>query len=57
MNVPKLALSIPYLLTGVVLGVNDEYFEDVTTLSEVGSAIIAICAWPLIPLGVDLNIR
>lgn len=46
-----------YIIAGVVVAAIEDYFENLDTLKGVLEAIIAVLIWPLILLGVDINIR
>lgn len=50
-------LLIVYLVIGVVVAANRNYLDSLDTLREIISAILAIGLWPLVLLGVNLNIR
>jgi hypothetical protein len=50
-------LPLVYVVVGAfVAGIHD-YFDRVESLKGVGSALLAIFLWPLVLLGIDLNIR
>ena len=46
-----------YLLIGVILAASNEYFENVDALKPLLSALLAIVLWPLLLLGVNLDIE
>jgi hypothetical protein len=46
-----------YLIIGVVVAAVKNYFDDVGTLRALLEALIAILIWPLVVLGVDVNVR
>ncbi len=46
-----------YIIVGVVVAVVEDYFENVDSFKAVLEAVIAVLIWPLILLGVDINIR
>jgi hypothetical protein len=46
-----------YLLIGVILAASNEYFENVGALKPLLSALLAIVLWPLLLLGVSLEIE
>jgi hypothetical protein len=46
-----------YIIAGVVVAAIEDYFKNLETLKGVLEAIIAVLIWPLILLGVDINIR
>jgi hypothetical protein len=49
-------LTIIYLVIGIVVASNRDYFVDVDGLRDILAAIIAVVLWPLILLGVDLDL-
>ena len=49
-------LGIVYLVGVVVAALND-YFDKLNTVKQVGEAVIAVVVWPLILLGVDINLK
>jgi hypothetical protein len=55
--VRPISLGGLYLIAGVVVAAVKDYFEDIDRLKGVLEALIAILIWPLILLGVDINIR
>jgi len=50
------ALGVIYLIVGVVIAARHDYFEQLNTARQVGSAILAVVLWWLLLLGVDLHI-
>jgi hypothetical protein len=46
-----------YVIVGVIVAAVEDYFENVDSLKGVLEALIAILIWPLVLLGVDINIR
>lgn len=46
-----------YLLIGVILAASNEYFKNVDALKPLLSALLAIVLWPLLLLGVNLDIE
>jgi ABC-type Na+ efflux pump permease subunit len=50
-------LGIVYLLVGVVVAANKDYFQSLETLERVVSALLAIVLWPLLFIGVDLHVN
>ena len=49
-------LWIVYLIVGVVVAADDNYFKDVNKLLEVLEAALAVLLWPLLLFGVDINL-
>lgn len=50
------ALGVIYLILGVIVAARHDYFEQLNTARQVGSAILAVVLWWLLLLGVDLHI-
>jgi hypothetical protein len=46
-----------YILVGVVVAATHNYFQNVDTIREVVSAILAVVLWPLLFLGISLHIH
>lgn len=51
------ALAVIWLVVGVVIAANKDYFDTLNTAEQVVSAILAILLWPLLFLGVDLHVN
>jgi Mn2+/Fe2+ NRAMP family transporter len=49
-------LTIIYLVIGVVVAANRNYFGDIDGLQGILSAVLAVLLWPLILLGVDIDL-
>jgi hypothetical protein len=54
---PRKLLLIVYLAIGVGVAASKDYLENLDTARRLGSALLAIAAWPLLLLGIDLHIR
>jgi hypothetical protein len=50
-------LGIIYLIIGVALAADRNYFDSLDTVREIASAVLAILLWPLLVLGIDLHIK
>jgi hypothetical protein len=50
-------LGMIWLIVGVVVAAMHDYFVDVNTGKEIVSAIIAVVLWPLLLLGINLNVH
>ncbi len=50
-------LTIIYLVVGAVIASNHHYFSNVSTVKQIGSAVLAVVLWPLILFGIGLHIR
>ena len=46
-----------YVVIGVVVAAVKDYFDDLDTLRALLEALIVILIWPLVLLGVDVNVR
>ena len=55
MRLPGLGLI--YLIVGVVVAALNDYFDNIGTLKRIIEAVIAVLIWPLILLGVDIDIN
>jgi hypothetical protein len=51
------SLGLLYLIVGVVVAAVNDYFDSLGTLKRVLEAVIAVLIWPLILLGVDIDIK
>lgn len=50
-------MSIVYLLIGALVAGSHNYFERLTALEPIVSALLAIVLWPLILLDVNLHVH
>jgi hypothetical protein len=50
-------LGLIYLIVGVVVAALNDYFDNIGTLKRIIEAVIAVLIWPLILLGVDIDIN
>jgi uncharacterized membrane protein YhdT len=50
------AISTIYLIIGLVVAYSHGYLAGLTTISNLVSALLAIIAWPLLLIGVNLHI-
>ena len=50
-------LPLVYLVVGAIVASTHHYFQNVDTARAIGSAILAVIAWPLLFLGVNLHIH
>ncbi|HUH15512.1 MAG TPA: hypothetical protein VML35_06485 [Gaiellaceae bacterium] len=57
MLLPRKLLGLIYLAIGVIVAASKDYLDNVGTLKQVASAVLAILLWPLLLLGVDLRIN
>jgi hypothetical protein len=49
--------GIVWLIIGVVLASSHHYFNNVSTLKPLVSAVLAVALWPLVLLGINLHIK
>ena len=49
-------LWIVYLIIGLIVAANENYFKDVNKFIEVLEAALAVLVWPLLLFGVDINL-
>ena len=49
--------SLIYVVIGVIIASSHHYFTHVNHLKPLLSALLAIALWPLLLLGIDLQIR
>ena len=50
-------LGLIYVVIGVFVAAQRDYFENIERLKGVISALLAVLLWPLVLLGVDVRIR
>jgi hypothetical protein len=50
-------VTIVYLLVGVIVAANHDYFVNLGGWREAISALLAVLLWPLVVLGIDMNIK
>jgi hypothetical protein len=50
-------LFVVYIIIGVVVAAGHDYFEHVDALKPVASAVLAVLLWPLVLLGVNLQLK
>jgi ABC-type Na+ efflux pump permease subunit len=53
---PRKLLILVYLVIGVVVAASKDYLENLDTVKQLASAVLAILLWPLLFLGIDLRI-
>jgi hypothetical protein len=46
-----------YLIVGIVVAAVKDYFDNLDSLKAVLELLIAILIWPLVLVGVDINLR
>ena len=50
-------LGLVYLVIGIVVAALNDYFDNVGTAMRIVEALLAVLLWPLILLGIDINLR
>lgn len=45
-----------YLVIGVLVAVAQNYFDHLSTLGRLLSAVLAVALWPLLLLGIDIRV-
>lgn len=45
-----------YLVLGVLVAVANDYFDHLTTVGRLLSALLAVALWPLLLFGIDIRI-
>ena len=50
-------LGLIYLVIGIIVASQRDYFENLERIKGIISAILAVLLWPLLLLGVDVRIR
>ncbi len=48
--------GVVYLVLGLLVAASQNYFDHLTTLGRLLSAIIAVIIWPLLLFGIDVRI-
>jgi hypothetical protein len=49
--------SVIYLVVGVVIAAAHHYFNHASALKPIVSALLAVCLWPLVLLGINLHVK
>ena len=50
-------LGIVYLVIGIIVAAINNYFDNVGTVLRIVEALVAVVLWPLVLLGIDINLR
>ena len=50
-------ISLVWIVVGLIVASGQGYFAHLTAVMPILSAILAVLLWPLVLLGVNLNIR
>lgn len=48
--------GIAYLIIGVIVAVDRNYFDNLGSIDRIFSAIFEVLLWPLVLLGVDIRV-
>jgi hypothetical protein len=56
MRVSRIVVVL-YVVVGVIVAAQDDYFENLNTVRRVISMLLAVILWPLVLAGVDLRLR
>jgi ABC-type Na+ efflux pump permease subunit len=48
--------TMVYLVIGVVVAAVNDYFDSLSTVGKVVSAIVAVVLWPLVLIGFEIQI-
>ena len=57
MLLPRKLLGLIYVAIGIFLAASKDYLENLDTLKQILSALLAVLLWPLLLLGVDLHVK
>lgn len=49
-------VGLLWIVIGVIVAVSRDYFDHLQTAAEMGSALLAVLAWPLVLLNVHIGI-
>ena len=50
-------IGVVYLVIGAIIATQHHFFDNLGTIQLIISALLALIAWPLILLGVDLHLH
>jgi hypothetical protein len=50
-------LFVVYMIIGVIVAAGHHYFEHLDAVRPIASALLAVLLWPLILLGVSLQLK
>ncbi|MDP9300371.1 MAG: hypothetical protein M3P43_05675 [Actinomycetota bacterium] len=50
-------LFVVYMIIGVIVAAGHHYFEHLDAVRPIASAVLAVLLWPLILLGVSLQLK
>lgn len=52
-----LVLGLVYLIIGVIIAADRDYFDGISNFDELFSAIGEVLFWPLVAVGIDITLR
>jgi hypothetical protein len=55
MRVSRIVLIL-YVVAGVIVAAQRDYFEDLDTIKRIVSAVLAVALWPLVLADVDVRL-
>ena len=50
-------LGIIYLVIGIIVAATQGYFENFRKIIRIIEALLAVVLWPLVLLGIDINLQ
>jgi hypothetical protein len=50
-------LSIVYFVVGVIVASSHSFFEHLSSVRPIVSAVLAVVLWPLVLIGVNLHLK
>ena len=50
-------LTVVWLVIGVFVALSKDYFDNLETVKQIASALLAVILWPLLLIGINLHIR
>jgi hypothetical protein len=53
----RIILFVVYIVIGVVVAASHHYFVHLDALKPIASAVLAVLLWPLVLLGVNLQLK
>jgi hypothetical protein len=53
----RVLLFVVYFVIGVVVAATHHYFEHLSSVKPIASAILAVVLWPLVLFGVGLHLK
>ena len=51
------SLGLIYLVIGIIVAATHDYFDRVGSVLRIIEALLAVLLWPLVLLGIDINLR